>query len=60
MNTNKDRNTMIDFLLAPYKGDEEYTDQEAPLEALTDNQLKEEYENAMEKAFSTPDLYIDY
>lgn len=60
MNTNKDRNTMIDFLLAPYEEDEEYADQEARLEALTDNQLKEEYENAMEKAFSTPDLYIDY
>lgn len=60
MNTNKDRNTMIDFLLAPYEGDGEYTDQKTRLEALTDNQLKEEYENAMEKAFSTPDLYIDY
>lgn len=55
-----DSDTMIDFLLAPYEEDKEYAEQEARLEALTDNQLKEEYENAMEKAFSTPDLYIDY
>ena len=55
-----DRDTMIDFLLAPYEGDKEYAEQEARLEALTDTQLKEEYEETMEKAFSTPDLYIDY
>ena len=39
-----DSDTMIDFLLAPYEGDKEYAEQEARLEALTDTQLKEEYE----------------
>lgn len=57
---NKDRNTMIDFLLAPYKGDKDYAEQEAQLEALTDTQLQEEYEATMERTFSFPDLSIDY
>ena len=55
-----DRDTMIDFLLAPYEGDKEYAEQEARLEALTDTQLKEEYEETMEKMYSEPDLYIDF
>lgn len=57
---NKDRNTMIDFLLTFHEGDKEYDEQEARLEALTDTQLKEEYEEAMERTFSAPDHYIDY
>ena len=55
-----DSDTMIDFLLAPYEGDKEYAEQEARLEALTDTQLKEEYEETMEKMYSEPDLYIDF
>ena len=51
---------MIDFLLAPYEGDKKYAEQEARLEALTDTQLKEEYEETMEKMYSEPDLYIDF
>ena len=37
----KDRNSMIDFLLAAYEGEPEYREQEVRLEALTDTQLKE-------------------
>ena len=55
-----DSDTMIDFLLAPYEGDKKYAEQEARLEALTDTQLKEEYEETMEKMYSEPDLYIDF
>lgn len=55
-----DSDTMIDFLLALYEGDKEYAEQEARLEALTDTQLKEEYEETMEKMYSEPDLYIDF
>lgn len=55
-----DSDTMIDLLLAPYEGDKEYAEQEARLEALTDTQLKEEYEETMEKMYSEPDLYIDF
>lgn len=55
-----DRDTMIDFLLAPYEGDEEYSDQETRLEALTDTQLREEYEEALEEMNAYPDLYIDF
>ena len=56
----KDRNSMIDFLLAAYEGEPEYQEQEKRLEALTDTQLKEEYEETMEKMYSEPDLYIDF
>ena len=39
----KDRNSMIDFLLAAYEGEPEYQEQEKRLEALSDAQLEEEY-----------------
>ena len=55
-----DRNDMIDFLLAAYEGDEEYADQEARLEALTDTELREEYEETMEEMNAYPDPYIDF
>ena len=44
----KDRDTMIDFLLAAYEGDPEYREQEKRLEALSDAQLEEEYKATME------------
>lgn len=51
----KDRNSMIDFLLATYEGEPEYQEQEKRLEALTDTQLKEEYEAVWEKVMSDVD-----
>lgn len=51
----KDRNSMIDFLLAAYEGESEYQEQEKRLEALTDTQLKEEYEAVWEKVMSDVD-----
>ena len=51
----KDRNSMIDFLLAAYEGEPEYQEQEKRLEALTDTQLKEEYEAVWEKVMSDVD-----
>lgn len=57
---NKDRNTMIDFLLAPYKGDKQYVEQEVRLEALTNTRLKEEYEEAIKNMDSYSDPYIDF
>ena len=51
----KDRNSMIDFLLAAYEGELEYQEQEKRLEALTDTQLKEEYEAVWEKVMSDVD-----
>lgn len=51
----KDRNSMIDFLLAAYEGGLEYQEQEKRLEALTDTQLKEEYEAVWEKVMSDVD-----
>jgi hypothetical protein len=53
----KDRNTMIDFLLAAYEGEPEYKEQEARLEALTDEQLTKEYEKAMEALNADTDIY---
>ena len=44
----KDRNSMIDFLLAAYEGEPEYQEQEKRLEALSDAQLEEEYKATME------------
>lgn len=44
----KDRNSMIDFLLAAYEGEPEYREQEKRLEALSDAQLEEEYKATME------------
>ena len=44
----KDRNSMIDFLLAAYEGEPEYREQEKRLEALSDAQLEEEYTATME------------
>ena len=44
----KDRDTMIDFLLAAYEGEPEYREQEKRLEALSDAQLEEEYKATME------------
>ena len=52
----KDRDTMIGFLLAAYEGEPEYKEQEARLEALTDEQLKEEYEEAMEALNADTDI----
>lgn len=46
---------MIDFLLAAYEGEPEYQEQEKRLEALTDTQLKEEYEAVWEKVMSDVD-----
>jgi len=43
----KDRDTMIDFLLAAYEGEPEHKELEARLEALTDEQLKEEAVEAL-------------
>ena len=51
----KDRNSMIDFLLAAYECEPEYQEQEKRLEALTDTQLKEEYEAVWEKVMSDVD-----
>ena len=51
----KDRNSMIDFLLAAYEVEPEYQEQEKRLEALTDTQLKEEYEAVWEKVMSDVD-----
>ena len=51
----KDRNSMIDFLLAAYEGEPEYQEREKRLEALTDTQLKEEYEAVWEKVMSDVD-----
>ena len=53
----KDRNTMIDFLLDAYEGEPEYKEQEARLEALTDEQLTKEYEKAMEALNADTDIY---
>ena len=44
----KDRDLMIDFLLAAYEGEPEYREQEKRLEALSDAQLEEEYKATME------------
>ena len=44
----KDRDLMIDFLLAAYEGEPEYREQEKRLEALSDAQLEEEYTATME------------
>lgn len=52
----KDRDTMMDFLLAAYEGEPEYKEQEARLEALTDEQLTEEYEDAMEALTADADI----
>ena len=51
----KDRNSMNDLLLAAYEGEPEYQEQEKRLEALTDTQLKEEYEAVWEKVMSDVD-----
>lgn len=48
---------MIDFLLAAYEGEPEYKEQEARLEALTDEQLTKEYEKAMEALNADTDIY---
>lgn len=47
---------MMDFLLAAYEGEPEYKEQEARLEALTDEQLTEEYEDAMEALTADADI----
>ena len=52
----KDRDTMIDFLLAAYEGEPEHKELEARLEALTDEQLKEEYEQAVEALTADTDI----
>ena len=44
----KDRDLMIDFLLAAYEGEPEYREQGKRLEALSDAQLEEEYKATME------------
>ena len=52
----KDRNSMIDFLLAPYEGEPEYREQEKWLEALSDAQLEEEYKATMEALLDDVDM----
>ena len=52
----KDRNSMIDFLLAAYEGEPEYWEQEKRLEALSDTQLEEEYTATMEKLLADVDM----
>ena len=55
----KDRNSMIDFLLAAYEGEPEYQEQEKRLEALTDTQLKEEYEAVWENVMSVTFVFAE-
>lgn len=52
----KDRNSMIDFLLAAYEGEPEYQEQEKRLEALSDAQLEEEYKATMEALLDDVDM----
>ena len=52
----KDRNSMIDFLLAAYEGEPEYQEQEKRLEALSDAQLEEEYKAIMEALLDDVDM----
>ena len=52
----KDRNSMIDFLLAAYEGEPEYQEQEKRLEALSDAQLEEEYTATMEALLDDVDM----
>ena len=51
----KDRNLMIDFLLAAYEGEPGYREQEKRLEALSDAQLEEEYMATMEALLNDMD-----
>lgn len=51
----KDRDTMIDFLLAAYEGEPEYREQEKRLEALSDAQLEDEYTATMEALLADVD-----
>ena len=51
----KDRDTMIDFLLAAYEGEPEYREQEKRLEALSDAQLEDEYTAPMEALLADVD-----
>ena len=51
----KDRDLMIDFLLAAYEGEPEYREQEKRLEALSDAQLEEEYKATMEALLADVD-----
>ena len=51
----KDRDLMIDFLLAAYEGEPEYREQEKRLEALSDAQLEDEYTATMEALLADVD-----